>query len=272
MECDLGNIKVFYEERGEGIPIILLHGYYLDHRMMMSCMEPIFKNRPGYRRIYPDMPGMGRTKGEAWIKNSDDMLEVLLDFIIRVIPGQDFLIAGESYGGYQARGILNKLQEQVKGLLLLCACIVPKHAERDLPPSVVLFEDKTLQEGLEPWQGEALGSAVVQSREMLERYQQDVFPVISLADESFLESVRNNGFAFGFEVDNLSKPFQPPVLILAGRQDSSVGYRDAWRILENFPRATFAVLDRAGHDLEIEQEILFTELVNEWLNRVEEYK
>ena len=50
-----------------------------------------------------------------------------------------------------------------------------------------------------------------------------------------------------------------------------VGYRQAWDILENYPRATFAVLDRAGHCLEIEQEVLFHALAGEWLDRVREH-
>ncbi len=37
-----------------------------------------------------------------------------------------------------------------------------------------------------------------------------------------------------------------------------------------FPRATFAVLDRAGHGLTMEQTGLFRALVAEWLDRVEE--
>jgi hypothetical protein len=40
--------------------------------------------------------------------------------------------------------------------------------------------------------------------------------------------------------------------------------------LESYPRATFAVLDRAGYNLPIEQERLFAALVEEWLDRVEE--
>ena len=36
-----------------------------------------------------------------------------------------------------------------------------------------------------------------------------------------------------------------PTLVIAGRQDVTAGYRDAWHILESYPRATFAVLDRA---------------------------
>ena len=55
-----------------------------------------------------------------------------------------------------------------------------------------------------------------------------------------------------------------------GRQDATVGYRDAWELIENYPRGTFAILDRAGHNLQIEQEGLFNALVNEWLDRVEE--
>ena len=42
-------------------------------------------------------------------------------------------------------------------------------------------------------------------------------------------------------------------------------------MLDDFPCATFAVLDRAGHLLEAEQPTLRTALVNEWLGRVEEY-
>ena len=41
--------------------------------------------------------------------------------------------------------------------------------------------------------------------------------------------------------------------------------------MEKYPRATFAVLDLAGHILQIEQESLFNALVNEWLDRVEYY-
>ena len=72
-------------------------------------------------------------------------------------------------------------------------------------------------------------------------------------------------------MDTLDEPLSAPALIVTGRQDAVVGYRDAWSIIENFPRATFAVLDRAGHTLEVDQQPLFRALVNEWLDRVEEY-
>lgn len=59
-----------------------------------------------------------------------------------------------------------------------------------------------------------------------------------------------------------------PTLMLTGRQYSAVGYSDLWRIIGNYPWASFVVLDKAGHNLQIDQEGLFNNLITEWLNRV----
>jgi pimeloyl-ACP methyl ester carboxylesterase len=57
-------------------------------------------------------------------------------------------------------------------------------------------------------------------------------------------------------------------LVLTGQQDDSVGYVDQCALFPHYPRATFAVLDIAGHNLQIEQPDLFDELMLEWLDRV----
>ncbi|HYF90682.1 MAG TPA: hypothetical protein VD969_00410 [Symbiobacteriaceae bacterium] len=49
-----------------------------------------------------------------------------------------------------------------------------------------------------------------------------------------------------------------------------MGYKDLAAILDSYPRASLAVLDRTGHNLELEQPVLFDALVSEWLDRVEE--
>ncbi|MGD0429558.1 MAG: hypothetical protein ABSA58_00575 [Acetobacteraceae bacterium] len=59
-------------------------------------------------------------------------------------------------------------------------------------------------------------------------------------------------------------------MIITGRQDTAVGYRDAWQIIENYPRATFAVMDRADHGWPVDRLELFHSLVNDWLDRIEE--
>ncbi|OAA84749.1 hypothetical protein WY13_02648 [Clostridium ljungdahlii] len=63
-------------------------------------MEPVFKNREEYKRIYIDLPGMGKTKPENWIVNLNIMLDIVIDFIEKVIPNTNFLLVVESYGGY----------------------------------------------------------------------------------------------------------------------------------------------------------------------------
>jgi hypothetical protein len=66
------------------------------------------------------------------------------------------------------------------------------------------------------------------------------------------------------------EPFPRPALILTGRQDNVTGYAEQHALLPHYTRATFAVLDVAGHNLHIEQPILFEALVEEWLERVRE--
>ncbi|MCX7773825.1 MAG: alpha/beta hydrolase [Clostridia bacterium] len=61
-----------------------------------------------------------------------------------------------------------------------------------------------------------------------------------------------------------------PTLMLTGRQDSIVGYRGLWDLIELYPRASYLLLDKAAHNLQIEQDVLFTAAVKEWLERVSE--
>jgi len=271
MECRLEGMTLHYHERGEGRPILILHGWPLDHRHVMSEMEPLFEARRGWNRIYPDLPGMGRTAGADWITHQVQMLEVTLDFIDQVTEGQRFVVAGESYGAYLARGVLRARSASIDGLLLIVPVIRALDAERHLPPRTTVKEDPDLLAELGPEEAETIKQiAAVQDRAFLEWLRSDIFPAVARADQEFLSQVREN-YAFSFDVDDLDESSGAPTLLLMGRQDSVCGYRDAWDLIEAYPRATFAVLDRAGHGLSIEQRGLFTALVDEWLDRVEEY-
>jgi len=271
MEYDLENIKIYYEIYGEGYPILMIHGFAPDHRLMKGCMEPIFENRDQYRRIYFDLPGMGKTTAPEWIKNSDQMLDVILEFIDKIIPNQKFIIASESYGCYLARGVLLKRTKFIDGVLFLCPLIIPQPKERDLPKDFnILIKDSELISSLSPSDAEELeNSLVIQSRDIWERYRDEVLSGLKIADQNFLAKLFPANYEFSFDVDSLLELYDKPTLFLLGRQDMSVGYRDAWKIIENYPNATFTVLDQAGHNLQIEKANLFNSLVNDWLDRVE---
>ena len=276
MEYMVRDVNIYYEIHGSGRPVVSIHGWSPDHRLMKGCLEPIFQSLDTpWKRIYFDLPGMGKTKGQPWIDGSDRMLEVILEFIEGIIPGQQFVLAGESYGGYLARGLIHQRPEIVDGLLLICPLFTPYVTtpdgvyKGDVPEFRVLERDEALlQELSEEERAQLTAINVVQNRRVWERFRDEIVPGLEAADNVFLENSLGRNVPFSFAVDRLEQPYPKPTLMLMGRQDSMVGYRGIWSVLEDFPRASFVILDKAGHNLQIEQDVLFTALVKEWLSRI----
>lgn len=270
MEVNVKGIAIHYEIYGLGRPILMIHGWSPDHRLMTGCMEPIFTGMDdAWKRIYLDLPGMGKTKGAPWITGSDPMLDVVLGFIDAVIPSQRFCVAGESYGGYLARGVVNKRQSDVDGLLLICPVASEETRLANLPELKVLEKDEAFMASLtEEGKNSFTSLAVRQTPRAWQRFKEEILPGLNLADYDFLSNCLGQKTPYSFNVDHLAEPFAKPTLMLTGRQDNAVGYQDLWKILEVYPRASFAVLDKAGHNLQIEQEVLFEALVKEWLERI----
>jgi pimeloyl-ACP methyl ester carboxylesterase len=254
---------MYFVESGNGTPVLAIHGWTPDHRLMLGCLEPLFATRPGYRRLYPDLPGMGRTPAPPSVASSDDILAELELFVTEHIgDGEPFLLAGESYGGYLARALARSRPGQVLGLALICPIGTKvEHAERTVPEHRVLRPDPSLQAPATDF----AEMAVVQSATTLHRYLAEIQPGLDAADSTAMARIRRR---WTLSTDPESgPPFDRPALILAGRQDATVGYVDQFALLEHYPRATFAVLDVAGHNLQIEQPALFESLMSDWLER-----
>ncbi|HTK09985.1 MAG TPA: alpha/beta hydrolase, partial [Ktedonobacteraceae bacterium] len=231
-------------------------------------MEPLFAQREGWMRIYPDLPGTGLTPGLD-VATHDQVLNTMLAFIDKIIPGQRFVIAGLSYGGYLTRGVVYHRAALIDGVLLCIPQMKTDPAQVQLPPSTTLVADPALMARLEPDEAQIIADlAVVQSPTVVEAMR-DVLAQVQRADHAFVSRLEVAG-PFSFVVDPLPTPFAGPALILTARQDHICGYRDAWDLLDSYPRATFAVLDRGGHFVDIEQDVLCRALIREWLDRVEE--
>jgi pimeloyl-ACP methyl ester carboxylesterase len=267
---------LWYEIRGEGIPLVFLHGWTMDHRDEALEYEPIFAKREGWARLYLDLPGMGRTPAQESVDRLDRYLDVLLRFLDRVLAGRRFVLAGTSAGAYLARGVLFRRADLIDGVLLKVPVIEPAPSRRDLPSFKPLIADAPLMASLAPAEHAELGEALVQTPAYLaalkRKLRTRVQPAQQIADTARLEDIRQDAqrYAYSFDVDTLAEPFDEPALIVCGRQDTVVGYRDAWRIMENYSRATFAILDRSDHGLPIDQPGLFHALVHDWLDRIEE--
>ncbi|MDQ3787569.1 MAG: alpha/beta hydrolase [Actinomycetota bacterium] len=247
---------------GTGTPVLALHGWTPDHRLMLGCLEPVFARRQGYRRLYPDLPGMGKSPAPPSIASSDDMLAAVREFVAETIGTTPFLLVGESYGGYLARGLTRALGDQVLGLALICPIgVAVEYEARTLPPRQVLRREPGLREN-----AEFESMAVVATAETLRRFEEEIDPGLAIADEQAMARIAARRRLT--DDPEGGDTFTRPTLILTGRQDDVVGYEDQWALLPHYPRATFAVLDVAGHNLQFEQPALFDALMSEWLDRV----
>jgi pimeloyl-ACP methyl ester carboxylesterase len=269
MDCRLEGITVHYETFGEGRPLVVLPGWPDEWRVPADYLEPHFETRGSWRRIYLDLPGRGETPGEAWITTNDQVLGIVLGVLDRVIGEERFVLAGHSAGAYLARGVLRDRWQRVDGLLQVVPVIDPDGD--DVPLPVTLVSDEALvrraEAELGPEVAEQFASFfVVQSTGAYERMKA-LLPSMRGADEAFLARLEER---LSVTIDPPPESFDRPALFVLGRQDSVVGYRGAFGLDDAYPRATIAVLDRAGHGLPWEQPKLFGALVDDWLDRVED--
>jgi pimeloyl-ACP methyl ester carboxylesterase len=274
MECSLKNITVSYEVYGKGQPIIILPGWGNSALLSAEWWEPIFQQRQGLQRIYIDPPGHGKTPGKDWITNQDKILDIIIECIDKLTEGKMFVLAGHSLGAYLARGVIYHRASLIDGLFMAVPVIIAEDSKRIVPPHTILVDNPAEVAEITPAEAEIVEIVVVRSKSTLDRARAIVRQDDGgIENSKFLEKIREapEKYAFSFDVDSLSEPFLNPTLIITGRQDGVAGYQDAWKILANYPRATYILFDRAGHLLE-DKDQLISALVDEWLDRVQESK
>lgn len=254
VECRVGDVAVHYVEHGEGTPVLILHGAGVDHREAEACFEPALGAHGGLRRIYPDLPGMGRTPAPAALQSADEVLDMLLRFADEVVDQEPALLVGHSTGAYYGQGFAARRPDRVAGLALVCPLLA---GVRDVPEHhPVVAADDLGEEQFRSY-------FVVQTPAMLERYERFVAPAVLLADAAAMERIGER-----WELTMPEGPaYEGPTLVVAGRQDSTVGYAAAADLLNHYPRATLTVLDGAGHALPHEQPELLAALLEDWLAR-----
>jgi pimeloyl-ACP methyl ester carboxylesterase len=253
---------------GSGTPILVLHGGRLDHRHMMESLEPVFQSLDGFQRIYVDMPGHGRSAPQDDICSQDDLLGAMMAFTESVLPERRFAIIGESRGSYLARGFAHLRPAQISGVALIVPGGSPAADPARLPVHRIMEPDPSLRPELagdEIWRFDNF--MVVQNREVLEKSRRSKMPALELWDAE-QEARVSQAFYFAHDVRGETSVFDGPSLIVAGRQDSMSGYLEAIDLLPQFPRASLAILDSAGHGLAWERPELFDALLRDWLARL----
>jgi 3-oxoadipate enol-lactonase len=117
MNLSIDGVEVYVEDKGikgKGLPVVLLHGFPLDHHMWRNQVSALEQS---YRVITPDLQGMGQSgvplDNRSMEHYADDVLAVLDHLQIdRVVLG------GFSMGGYVAFSLLRKAPERIAAVIL----------------------------------------------------------------------------------------------------------------------------------------------------------
>lgn len=257
-----------YEIIGEGEPILFIHGWGLDKTVLQASFEPILRMGSGYKRFYIDLPGMGKSE-HGHVRNSDDILELLHDFAVEII-GEKFMIIGQSYGGLLARGFVNRFGDMVSRMVLICPCVIPGVRQGRVEPLVAVERDEEFLSTLTWEEYDSFTQMnVILTRPVWEKYKKILMPALSRADWDYLNTKLEGSFSF--DPDDM-EPSDMQVLILCGKHDSEVGYKDQFDLMRIYPKANYCALENAGHNLLIEQTELFIMFLFIWFfeNRLNE--
>lgn len=112
---DQTSVALHYEEHGQGLPVILIHGYPLDH----TIWKPVVTQLKGQGRlVVPDLRGYGASpspEGEWSIRELADDLHDL----IKHLGVERAILVGHSMGGYVALAFAHAYPGHTAGLGLI---------------------------------------------------------------------------------------------------------------------------------------------------------
>jgi pimeloyl-ACP methyl ester carboxylesterase len=256
-------------EFGSGTPILMIHGFCVDHHLLLG-LDSLFVRQGQWRRIYIDLPGMGKSPAGPEIDSADAVAEAVVSFARTTFGAEKFAVLGNSFGGMIARHVVAEFGDQVLGLALLCPVAVAERVARIVPAQTVLQKDPSLLASLDPEDAADYEEmAVVQSTENWVRFRESVLPGLRAFDQDAIQRI-SRSYDLGREPELRSPKFQGPTVIVTGRQDHVVGFEDQIALSGHYVQSTFAVLDRAGHNAHLDQPGLTGALLSEWLVRMED--
>lgn len=123
---NVNGVQLAYERRGSGPPMVLLHGYPLDHTTwneVASLLEDDFD------LILPDLRGFGQSEAiEPQYTISDIAADVAA--LLDELGIENAHIVGHSMGGYVALSFARNYPERVRGLGLISSQALGDSPER----------------------------------------------------------------------------------------------------------------------------------------------
>ncbi len=125
-KVNIDGVNIAYARRGTGAPLVLIHGYPLDHSIW-DAAAPFLEH--DFDLIVPDLRGFGESDvmeaDDSIVDYASDIAGLLTHLKIRKA-----ILAGHSMGGYVALAFAREYEERVAGLAMVSSQMAADTPER----------------------------------------------------------------------------------------------------------------------------------------------
>ena len=228
-------IELAYSRQGKGKPLVLLHGYPLDHHIW-DVVAPLLTDK--FDLILPDLRGFGESSTVNTPYTMDDFASDIAGLLDHLGIRRS-AIAGHSMGGYVALAFARLFPDRVTGLGLLASQTPADSPERKEG------RYKSAAEVAEQGIGsvvETMGSKLSPSEEVQTFVNQTMQRQQPAA---FIGALR--AMAERMDATPLLNGFSFPVILVHGDADTLISIERAREVKAVLPGSHFVELKGVGH-------------------------
>jgi len=231
----VNDVELAYTRRGKGTPLVLLHGYPLDHHLWEE-VAPLLEDT--FDLILPDLRGFGESTTVASPYTMDDYASDVAGLLDQ-LGIQKAAIAGHSMGGYVALAFARLYPERISGLGLVSSQVLAD------PPDRKDGRYKSAAEVSEKGIGGVVETMAPKftSDERLQAFARDAMERQQPA--AFIGALK--AMAERMDSTPLLQSFKFPVVIIHGKADALIPIDRAREVKNAVPHAHLVELESAGH-------------------------
>lgn len=255
MRVGLETVALEVEDHGEGVPVVLLHGFPLSSEMWTPIRPAV---EEAARLITPDMRGFGGSDSPEGAYG----METLADDILRLADSfglERFVLGGHSMGGYVALRLAAGHPERLSGLIL-----VNTRASADTPEakSRRAIAIETIRRGeapafLDEFVPNLLGPS---TRQRAPRLAAELRAVAGQIPDHVLAGCLA-GMRDRPDSSDLLAGLDVPALVIVGQEDTITPPEAAHAMAAALPRARLALIPFSGHTPSVERPIPTAEAI-----------
>ena len=255
------DIELNFEQRGSGPPLLLVHGFPLDHGMWRNQLDELAGT---CRVIAPDLRGFGLsevTRGTVSMPRFADDLSELLDALDVDEP---VTLCGLSMGGYIAWEFWRRHASRLDRLILC-----DTRAMADTPEAAgsrIETATRVLAEG-PGLVAESMIPKLFCERTVRERpeiVQQVKQMMAGTAADGVAAALR--GMAERDDFQEQLPDIDLPALVICGRYDAISPVGEMREMAARLPRATFVEIEDAGHMAPLENPLDVNRAIRQFLS------